>query len=82
MTPEPPGHPQPGPFIAACEPGKYAYCMCGRSSRYPYCDGTHRGTDVHPIKVILEEAKTIAWCACGRSQNKPYCDGSHGRHGP
>jgi CDGSH-type Zn-finger protein len=74
---DPPGRIQKQPYVALCEPGKYAYCRCQRSATFPYCDGTHRGTGLEPIKVVLEERRTVAWCACGRSANKPYCDGSH-----
>ena len=77
----PPGRPRPGPWIVTCAAGKYAYCVCGGSARFPYCDGTHRGTDARPIKVVFDEPRTVAWCACGRSRDKPYCDGSHARHG-
>ena len=73
----PPGHLQDHPYVTQCEPGKYAYCQCRRSQTYPYCDGTHRGTEDLPIKVVFEEARTVSWCACGRSATKPYCDGSH-----
>lgn len=44
---------------------------------FPYCDGTHRGSDVTPIKLVLEQAQTVVWCACGTSRNLPFCDGSH-----
>ncbi|MEC7583371.1 MAG: CDGSH iron-sulfur domain-containing protein [Planctomycetota bacterium] len=77
--PEPPGRKLKGPFVAYCEPGKYAWCRCGKSARYPYCDGTHRDSDVTPVKVVVEEAKTLVWCACGATNNPPFCDGSHGR---
>jgi CDGSH-type Zn-finger protein len=63
--------------VTVCKPGRYAYCVCQRSARFPYCDGTHRGTEHAPIKVQLDEEKQVAWCACGTSRNKPYCDGSH-----
>jgi CDGSH-type Zn-finger protein len=75
----PPGRKQKGPFVDECAPGKYAWCRCGGSARYPYCDGTHRGTDQAPIKVVIEQGRMIVWCACGESCNKPYCDGSHTR---
>lgn len=75
----PPGRKLKGPFVASCEPGKYAWCRCEKSARYPYCDGTHRGTEITPLKVVLERATTVVWCACGLSQNAPYCDGSHTR---
>lgn len=75
----PPGRKQKGPYVAKCEPGKYAWCRCEKSATYPYCDGTHRGTDVTPLKVVIDAPSTVVWCACGASQNAPFCDGSHGR---
>jgi CDGSH-type Zn-finger protein len=75
----PPGRKQKGPFIAKCDAGKHAWCRCEKSARYPMCDGSHRGSDVAPIKVVLDEARVVVWCACGISKNAPYCDGSHMR---
>ena len=74
---KPPGKPGTGPFIVDCPAGKYAYCRCKRSSRFPYCDGTHVGSELRPLKIIFEEARRVAWCACGNSGDKPFCDGSH-----
>jgi CDGSH-type Zn-finger protein len=76
---QPPGRRQDGPFVTECAAGKYAWCACGGSARYPYCDGTHRGTEHVPVKVTLDEPRRVAWCACGRSANRPFCDGSHNR---
>ncbi len=78
---DPPCRLQSGPFVVDCPPGKYAYCQCKHSSRYPYCDGSHLGSEIRPIKLILEEAQRIAWCACGKSKDKPFCDGSHSARG-
>lgn len=56
---------------------KYAYCTCGKSDKFPYCDGTHREEGGQPIKFTVK-GNTDAWlCQCGRSGRKPYCDGSH-----
>jgi len=77
MPPAPPGRRQKGPFVDRCPPGRYAWCRCGRSARYPYCDGTHRGSEHTPLKVDLREEQTVVWCACGKSRNAPYCDGTH-----
>lgn len=74
---EPPGRKQSQPFVDECSAGKYAWCRCERSSTYPYCDGTHRGSDVTPCKVVFEAPRTVAWCACGRTKTQPFCDGSH-----
>lgn len=74
---QPPGRVIKGPFVDQCEPGKHAWCRCRKSARYPYCDGTHRGSDATPLKVIFDEPRTVVWCACGASKNAPYCDGSH-----
>ena len=75
--PTPPGRRIRGPFVDRCEAGKHAWCRCGASKTYPYCDGTHRGTEVTPLKIVLDEARTIVWCACGATRNPPFCDGSH-----
>lgn len=77
--PAPPGCKQRGPYVVRCLPGKHAYCRCTKSARYPLCDGSHRGTDITPIKIVLEEPMTVAWCACGASRNLPFCDGTHTR---
>jgi len=50
-----------------------------RSASYPLCDGTHRGSDVTPLKIVLDQPCTVIWCACGGTRNPPFCDGSHAR---
>ena len=66
-----------GPYVIEEEPGKKAWCSCGRSENQPYCDGAHAGTDMRPVIVDIEEAKTVAWCGCRRTKSPPFCDGSH-----
>ena len=75
----PPGRKIKGPFVDFCLPGKHAWCSCGDSLRYPYCDGTHRGGENAPVKVTFDVAQTVIWCACGETKNRPFCDGSHCR---
>lgn len=55
----------------------YAYCTCGHSEKFPFCDGAHRGTDKTPIKFSVKADTDVWLCRCGRSGRKPYCDGSH-----
>jgi CDGSH-type Zn-finger protein len=66
------------PFKASLDANKeYWYCMCGLSSTFPFCDGSHEGTDKSPLKFSVD-VETDKWlCRCGRSGKKPYCDGSH-----
>ena len=67
------------PVMLTMEPGDYFWCACGRSSNQPFCDGSHRGTGLFPLKVRIEEKKDVWWCRCKQSENKPFCDGTHKR---
>ena len=67
------------PYVIDVEPGRYAWCSCGHSSRQPYCDGTHKGSGMAPIIEEVTEAKKVAWCGCKASGNGPFCDGSHSK---
>jgi CDGSH-type Zn-finger protein len=71
--------PQRVPYVVRCAPGKYAWCSCGRSSKQPYCDGSHGGTGFVPIVETIEEERTVPWCGCKKTGKPPYCDGSHAR---
>ena len=67
------------PFVQDQQPGAYWWCACGRSKTQPFCDGSHKGTGLSPLKVDLTEAKKVAWCGCKHSKNAPFCDGSHSK---
>ena len=54
-----------------------AFCMCGLSKKGPFCDGSHKGTDITPQVVTFDEDKTVYACGCQQSAKKPYCDGTH-----
>ena len=65
------------PIVLDAEPGDYWWCACGRSATQPFCDGSHKGTGISPMKFTLDEKKRVAWCACKHSAHAPTCDGSH-----
>jgi len=73
------------PVIAAIAPKKvnlakgeeYYFCVCGRSSNQPFCDGSHAGTGFKPKSFIAEESGDAYLCRCKHTGNSPYCDGSH-----
>jgi CDGSH iron-sulfur domain-containing protein 3 len=71
---------QKSPFVLEMDPGKYAWCACGRSQNQPFCDGSHRDTGITPLVTHIDEKKTIAWCGCKHSNNKPFCDGTHSKY--
>ena len=65
------------PQVLELEPGEYYYCACGESSKQPFCDGSHAGTEFSPKAFTVEEKKRYAVCCCKRTGNSPFCDGTH-----
>lgn len=66
------------PRLVTLEAGKkYFWCCCGRSSRQPYCDGSHRGTGFEPLAFTAESDGDYLLCACKQTRKGPWCDGSH-----
>ncbi|MFH0758143.1 MAG: CDGSH iron-sulfur domain-containing protein [Bacteroidota bacterium] len=59
------------------EPGTYFWCACGRSSRQPFCDGSHRETGFLPLRVVIAEKQLVKWCSCKMTKTPPFCDHSH-----
>ena len=56
---------------------EYFYCACGLSINQPFCDGSHKTTDITPKKFVAEEDGDAFLCLCKHSANRPYCDGTH-----
>ena len=65
------------PYVLDMEPGTYYWCSCGKSSKQPFCDGSHAGSTFVPKKTVITEAKKVAWCGCKQSKNGAFCDGTH-----
>ena len=73
------------PIIAAKEPmqvdvteGKtYWWCRCGKSSKQPFCDGSHKDTDFSPMEYTAKASRTLFFCQCKHTRKAPLCDGSH-----
>ncbi len=65
------------PAVLELEAGTYWWCSCGESSKQPWCDGSHKGSEFTPFKLELEEARKVALCQCKATGKTPFCDGSH-----
>jgi methylamine---glutamate N-methyltransferase subunit C len=66
------------PVRVELEQGKrYAFCVCGRSASQPFCDGSHKETDLRPLLFEAEKSGPAFLCRCKQTGNPPYCDGSH-----
>ena len=63
--------------IALEKDKKYYFCVCGKSNKQPFCDGSHQGSEFTPMAFVCDESKDYFLCQCKYSGNKPYCDGSH-----
>ena len=71
---------QKSPYPVQVEAGKsYHWCACGHSANQPFCDGSHKGTGMTPVKFEATETKTVYLCGCKHTGNRPFCDGSHSK---
>ncbi|NOD31378.1 MULTISPECIES: CDGSH iron-sulfur domain-containing protein [Ruegeria] len=69
---------QKSPLPVEVVEGKtYFWCACGKSSRQPFCDGSHKGTGLEPVKYTAESSKKVFFCGCKHSSKPPLCDGTH-----
>lgn len=69
---------QKAPYEVAVESGKsYWWCACGRSAAQPFCDGSHKGTSLSPLRWVAAETGPAWFCGCKRTGTAPLCDGTH-----
>jgi len=75
----------PAPVIAAKQPAQvpleegktYYWCACGLSAGQPFCDGSHRPTEMTPLAFTAAKTGAAFLCQCKRTGRAPYCDGAH-----
>ena len=45
--------------VDVIEGKSYYWCTCGKSSKQPFCDGSHRGTEFSPLVFKAEQSKKV-----------------------
>ena len=66
------------PCLIKVKEGKtYLWCACGRSGKQPFCDFSHEGTGIEPIRWKADASGDRLFCACKRTSEAPFCDGTH-----
>ena len=69
---------QKAPFKTDVVEGKtYFWCSCGKSSKQPFCDGSHSGTEFAPTPYKAEKTGKVYFCGCKKTADSPLCDGAH-----
>ncbi len=69
---------RPKPCLVDVKAGRtYFWCACGRSTKQPFCDGSHKGTDFSPLKFVAPQDAELLFCGCKQTRNGPFCDGAH-----
>ena len=63
--------------VNVVEGKSYFWCSCGKSTKQPFCDGSHKGTNFSPLKYTAEQSKKVFLCTCKQTNDPPMCDGSH-----
>jgi CDGSH-type Zn-finger protein len=69
---------QKGPYPVELVEGRpYFWCVCGRSKTQPFCDGSHKGTGLQPLRFVAASSGVFNLCGCKTTDDRPFCDGSH-----
>ena len=55
----------------------YLWCACGKSSQQPFCDGSHHGSKIKPLKFTTKRTGEVRLCNCKATKKGPFCDDTH-----
>lgn len=51
--------PRPRRFRVRVEPGTHWWCTCGKSDFLPFCDGSHKGSGLQPLRIVVTETEVL-----------------------
>ena len=55
----------------------YLWCACGKSNQQPFCDGSHQGSKIKPLKFTAKRTAEVRLCNCKATKKGPFCDDTH-----
>ena len=62
-----------GPIAVEVEKDKSYYrCSCGKSSKQPFCDASHKGTEFTPVVYKAEETKKCSFVRANRQMGSLF----------
>ena len=71
---------QKEPYPVDVKAGKsYWWCACGQSSKQPFCDGSHKGSEFAPLEYKAAKDGKVWFCGCKHTGKTPMCDGAHSK---
>ena len=62
--------------VNVVEGKSYYWCTCGKSSKQPFCDGSHKGSGFAPLHYKASQSKKVFFCTCKVTKDQALCDGS------
>jgi len=69
---------QKSPYPVDVEAGKkYWWCVCGRSAKQPFCDGSYKAFGLAPLEYTATATTQVWFCGCKSTKSQPLCDGTH-----
>lgn len=75
-----PDCPKAAPYSIEVKEGEsYLWCSCGKSTKQPFCDGSHKNSDFHPISYTAPKTRRVFFCGCKLTKRAPLCDGEHAK---
>ena len=45
--------------VHVIEGKSYYWCTCGKSSKQPFCDGSHNGSEFEPLTYKADQSKKV-----------------------
>ncbi|MEM9601312.1 MAG: CDGSH iron-sulfur domain-containing protein [Pseudomonadota bacterium] len=72
-----PDVPQSAPSGVDVEQGRSRFwCACSKSGEQPFCDGSHKGSDIAHLTYTALSSSQVFFCGCKATTRTPLCDGS------